>query len=312
MTYVFFDCECANCLNGEGKICSFGFVKTTKDLEIIKKKDILIDPDAPFLLGNAENGEGIKLAYPLFRFSWAHTFPSYYEEIRRVLKNDEETIAFGFAIKQDVSYLLYTFQRYQLEVISFRFFDVQLLEQRIHNRNNPSSLDHLIQEYKLPEFTYHRSDDDAYMTMEVLKGIMNETGKSIEELIQICPEAMSDVYTYRKELEEKKRQKELKRKTREKINLFYESLNRVSYNVNCYSNYFYQKNIYFEYYLLVENLDSIYQKAKKIKRSGGNFIRNPNFADYIVVKQKTDSLKKLASKPGSILIEYRELIKKIK
>ena len=69
MNYVFFDIECANCIHGEGKICSFGFVKTDENFNVIQEHDLLRNPDAPFLLGNAKTGKGITLAYPLDRKS---------------------------------------------------------------------------------------------------------------------------------------------------------------------------------------------------------------------------------------------------
>ena len=42
MDYLFFDTECANCLHGEGKICSFGYVRTDENFHVLKKKDIHI------------------------------------------------------------------------------------------------------------------------------------------------------------------------------------------------------------------------------------------------------------------------------
>lgn len=312
MTYVFFDCECANCLNGEGKICSLGYVKTTPELEILRKKDILIDPDAEFLLGNAKSGKGIHLAYPLFRFKWAHTFPAYYDEIKRLFTNDQDTIAFGFAVKQDISYLLYTCKRYNLRTFDFRFFDIQLLEQRIHNKENPSSLDHLIKEYGLEELTYHRSDDDAFMTMEVLKGIVAETGKTILELIQEHQEAMCDVSAYQKELEERKRQKEEKRKLAEKVNGLYAYLDTVRYTLSEHNSYFYQKKIFFEYFLLIERFDEIKKISTKLKKGGALITRNPTEADIVIVKKKASMPRTLPVKENARIMEYTELKKKRK
>lgn len=43
MNFLFFDIECAVC-NQEKRICSFGYVLTDCNLNIIKKEDILINP----------------------------------------------------------------------------------------------------------------------------------------------------------------------------------------------------------------------------------------------------------------------------
>ena len=36
-TYLFFDCECANCFDGIGKICSLGYVLADDELNIIEE-----------------------------------------------------------------------------------------------------------------------------------------------------------------------------------------------------------------------------------------------------------------------------------
>ena len=56
MNYLFFDIECANCDGGNGKICSFGYVLTDTDFNVLEYKDLLIDPKAKFKL----NGYGKK------------------------------------------------------------------------------------------------------------------------------------------------------------------------------------------------------------------------------------------------------------
>ena len=50
MEYLFFDIECANCDGGNGKICSFGYVLADSRLDVMEKRDIVINPKAPFKL----------------------------------------------------------------------------------------------------------------------------------------------------------------------------------------------------------------------------------------------------------------------
>ena len=33
MKYLFFDIECANCFDGKGKICEFGYIQTDENFE---------------------------------------------------------------------------------------------------------------------------------------------------------------------------------------------------------------------------------------------------------------------------------------
>ena len=39
-TFLFFDCECANCFDGIGKICSLGYVLADDELNVIESSII--------------------------------------------------------------------------------------------------------------------------------------------------------------------------------------------------------------------------------------------------------------------------------
>lgn len=312
MNYVFFDCECANCLRGEGKICSLGYVKTDENLNIVKKKDILVNPDAPFLLGNAKNGEGIRLAYPLFRFKWAHTFPSYYEEIKKLFTKDEETIAFGFAVHQDVRYLAYTCKRYNLPFFSFKFYDIQKLEQLVHSRKNPSALDTLIETYHLKPFTYHRSDDDALMTLEVLKGILDEKKMTIQQLLEKYPEPLCDTETFTKRLEEKQKQQLKKEAYRNRVVKFYDDMDHVLPNKEMQDTFFTDKTFFFESQLFKGGFNKMYHLATPLRKKGGKITTHPQEADYIVVYSTSKVSNTLKRKEGSHYLNLHTLEKKIK
>lgn len=281
MNYVFFDVECANCLHGEGKICSFGYVKTDADFRIIRKKDILIDPDAKFLLGNVKSGKGIHLAYPLFRFRQAHTFPKYYQEIGSLLSNPENLV-FGFAVFQDVSYLAYTCQRYKLPFLNYRFFDVQKMEKEIHQSRNPNGLDTLVATYHLKNFTYHRSDDDAHMTMEVYQALLKETGLTVKESLSHYAACLNDAKQLIDTLEEHKKMKARAQEKKKKISEFFESLSRFRSEAGCYDADFWEKKIYFEPPVYDNALPYLKKHAKDILHKGGKIIRNPMEADYVV------------------------------
>ncbi|MFA6586702.1 MAG: 3'-5' exonuclease [Bacilli bacterium] len=282
MNYVFFDIECANCLHGEGKICSFGYVKTDENFQVLKKKDILVDPAAPFLLGNAKTGNGIRLAYPLFRFKWAHTFPFYYQEIKTLLE-DKDSLAFGFAVKQDVSYLLFSARRYQLNPIRFRFYDIQLFEKELHKRKNPSGLDTLIEFYHQDKFTYHRSDDDALMTMEVFKSLLKENSFTARDVLQKYPDGLSDTQSLLTDLENRKAKKRKKEDIKKKEDSLFLFFSKEEAPLQSADLSLYKKKIFITKDILIENLSTLLAGKNKIRKKGARIVRSPEEADILVL-----------------------------
>lgn len=282
MNYLFFDVECANCLNGEGKICSFGYVLTDDNFNVIKKKDILIDPAAKFLLGNAKSGEGISLAYPLFKFRNSHTFPHYYKEIKSLL-TDTNNFCVGFAVTQDVSYISYSCKRYQLPIIEFNFFDVQKFEKIINSRNCPSGLDSLIRSYNLNELTYHRSDDDALMTMEVYKNLIKEKNISIEEIKNKFSSCFDTTSHFLKDKEKRRKQKLVQKLHHQKMYDFFYGEHK-KFDINLYNPVISNKTFYIEAKIIADDIDYFYNNKNLIYSKGLCFTRNVEQADYIIVK----------------------------
>lgn len=267
MKYLFFDIECANCLKGEGKICSFGYVLTDEKFQILKKRDILIDPKAPFLLGSSRTGEGIKLAYPLFRFSWAHTFPFYYSEIKRLL-TDKDTLPIGFATDQDINFLLYTFNRYDLPILHFSYLDVQKIDKYLSRSSQARGLDTLIESYDLEKHIYHRSDEDALMTMEILVKILNSYNYDLNTLLKEYPSALSTVKDYAKLKETREKIRARNAMIKSKVQEFYTAANNMNFNLNTYNKRLYKKTVFIklsvffsEYQLFEENKELLKNKG---------------------------------------------------
>lgn len=44
MKYLFFDVECSNCFNGEGKLCEFGYVITDENFCVLRKDVLPMSP----------------------------------------------------------------------------------------------------------------------------------------------------------------------------------------------------------------------------------------------------------------------------
>ena len=189
MNYIFYDTECANCQNGQAKICSFGYVVTNEDFEILEKEDIIINPRAPFMLTGRGNRPYIKLAYDRAQFRSAPDFLKVYERIKNLLSG-ENCLIFGYAADNDAGYLRSEFERYALPPVDFTYYDLQKLLHFVlpkddeKNRSQISLASAVALFEEAPDQEIHKSDEDAYMTMQVLRGICALTGCSPVRLLE--------------------------------------------------------------------------------------------------------------------------------
>ncbi|MCL2234673.1 MAG: exonuclease domain-containing protein [Firmicutes bacterium] len=177
MNYFFFDIECC-----DGRhICTFGYVLTDENFNIIKKKDIIINPRRPFCTGK------VKLAYKIDIFKRAQEFPQFYDEIFSLLTKKDQMII-GHSISDDFNYLRRACERYKLELPNFEFFDSQILF--AHLTNEPNSRKKLKEITELLEITHelrsHKSDDDADMVKEIVQKLCLNQKKTTKELFGEC------------------------------------------------------------------------------------------------------------------------------
>ena len=310
MNYLFFDTECANCLHGEGKICSVGYVRTDESFNVLKKKDILVDPDAPFLLGNAKNGEGIQLGYPLSRFRYAHTFPHYYNEIRKAF-TAPDTLCFGFCIHQDIGFLDFTCTRYGLPFFSFEYVDIQKLDKAIYQCKDYRGLDSLIEGFGLAKFTYHRSDDDALMSMEVLAKLLQENRLSLQDAIERFPMIHGESQSLAEGIREKRRIKELKRKSYENSKFLFKG--KITPSLSYYNPFLWNKSIFVKPTCLYAHLDFFLKNRDRFLIRGVRFVENADQANVIVYEpRESKSMGRLKElNPKGILITFPHFLKKL-
>lgn len=187
MNYVFFDIECANCFQGRGKICSFGYVITNERFKILEKKDIVINPHSKFHLAGHGNHPGIVLAYDEKKFKASPIFPVYYDRIRALLQ-DKNNLVFGFSVMSDANYIKSECERYNKEIFDYNFIDVQRIYTDMHELPNTPSLIKCASEYGVKQKQdIHKSDDDALFTMRVMKGMCEACSLSPKELIEKYP-----------------------------------------------------------------------------------------------------------------------------
>lgn len=174
MNYLFFDLESANSHDFNGNIYSSGYTLTSTDLKKdYKQEDILINPVPSrwdwYVVKNM-------LAYPKQQIRESKRFFEHYDVIKSLLENN---IVFGFAILNDIKYLVNDCKRYGLEYLQFKYIDVKDMISTLENRKSSG----LGAEYL--NFTCnlangaHRSDIDAFYTKEIVKALLKKHGEDV-------------------------------------------------------------------------------------------------------------------------------------
>ena len=311
MNYLFFDIECANCLHGEGKICSFGYVKTDENFNILRKKDILINPNAPFILNDTITHKGIRLAYPYYRFKQSHLFPTYYWEIKKLLE-DKNNIVMGFATEQDVSFLISTCKRYNLNLLNFDYYDVQIMDKIVNNKSDVMSLEHVVEQNNLNVLTFHRSDDDALMTMEVYQLLVKNSGLDSISFLNQLKNTKGNSISFLKILEDRKAKKQIKINHRIAKDKFFSELENISANLEKYDKYFWNNTFCVDHTLFTISIDELKDVFTKVKEKGGFITSNHLEADIIVTLDKNKIPNYLVEdKDTKEIISYDDLKKLI-
>lgn len=202
MKYLFFDCECANCYHHEGKICSFGYVVSDENFKVLEQADIVINPDAPFdphVLGVGERS--INLAYTPLRFAHAPKFDAVFAKISGLL-GDPDTQVFGYAIENDLGFLLSECRRYSLTLPEFAYFDIQDYARLEGKWERSPSLEDALKSLQVPYDAYaeHQSDDDAAMSMLLLKGLLSADSLSMAAAQKAYPQCAGRLSLFQKQL----------------------------------------------------------------------------------------------------------------
>ena len=182
MRYVFFDIECACVYKNIAKICVFGYCEADEQFNILKKEDILINPNGKFHLTD-HDGDGIVLPYDYASFSSLPTFPHFYPRIKELLEG-EDVMVVGHATINDVKYLNLETRRYKLQPLTFSYADTQILYMgmtEIFDRQ--VGLETLMKELNI-EYTPHRAADDAYATLRIAQEMCRKEGMTFTELLK--------------------------------------------------------------------------------------------------------------------------------
>lgn len=296
MKYLFFDIECSNCFNGVGKMCEFGYVITDEKFNIISRHDIPMNPgrgDTKFDNKIRERDPDFGWAYEVDYYISCPEFPEYYERLRRMFEA-EDTMVFGYAVDNDIRYLDAALKRYKKPSFKYDAYDIQIMMRYYsEKRQKFTSLDNAFKSmYGNNEYLKlraHLSQDDAYMTMMVLKGMCESLEVTLQELLTLCPNSKykTDEYLnqyYQKRKERKKHPELYQKRTHRKRSegqvlwgeLYKEHLPLLE-DINSIGKFITVSGV------MKEHLEEFKQLVQLIKDKGYVAYDKINGSDYLIV-----------------------------
>lgn len=181
MNYLYFDIECCDGRN----ICSFGYVLVDNMFNLIKKKDIIINPEAKFKLGRKDFDPEIDLAYSYKDFKCHKNFACHYDKIKAIL-TQKDIVILGHSVNNDILFLDIACERYKLPKINILAYDTQAIASKYDNNSKNMSLENIATklEIDLNKLSLHKSCDDAYLTMLIIEKICKKCDLNIDELLK--------------------------------------------------------------------------------------------------------------------------------
>lgn len=176
--YLFFDIESS--IGSNGHICEFGYVVTDEKLNIIEKRNILMNPKGEFSWRVLRK----ILRYSKYVYEMQKSLPSYYEHIKDLFNNSD--MVFGFATANDAKYLNEDCNRFNLKYINYKFYDIQKILWEFDKGRYERGLDNALKCYHIDKIGIsHDALDDAINSMNILKYIVEALDLSVEDLLSL-------------------------------------------------------------------------------------------------------------------------------
>lgn len=190
MKYLIFDCEFANCYEGKEKICEFGYVVVDEKFNIIYKGNIIINPNIDRKSWDKYALKNI-LTRTVEEYESKLTFPAYYKKIAALVNNSDYIL--GHSIDCDVHAVNCELERYKLPCLDFKFYDIKEMYKVYVNSNKNVSVQNMLRELQIvSNEKEHDAGADALNTMLELSVILKNVGFSLEEMIEMCPQAKDE------------------------------------------------------------------------------------------------------------------------
>lgn len=181
MQYLFFDIECANCFDGTGKICEFGYVLTDDRLNTLSHGIFLIHPNAEF----QDYVIWKIISYKVEDYLRAPQYPEVYHAHIGSLLGLPDTVYVGHGVRDDVKYLNDEAKRYSLPSFSRTAVDSCMIHKKFYRLPKNKGLEAIVKELALGDpKKLHNSEYDAQMTLAYVRVMCQESGLSFAELIE--------------------------------------------------------------------------------------------------------------------------------
>lgn len=180
MKYLAFDIEAANGYQ-LSSICSVGVVIADEQFNVISRENIWINPKTKYNLNGTREKVGIDLGLDKALLDASPDFKQVYGKIKSLL-TDSQYVVFGHAVDADVRMLNKACERYRLPSIDFEFICSQLLYKMYKGDKEVKGLGKIANDLGIT-FHQHNSEEDAYVTMLTLKYLVNDSGLSVEQLL---------------------------------------------------------------------------------------------------------------------------------
>ncbi len=191
---LFFDIECSNCYEGEGKVCEFGAVLTDENFNIIRQYDIPMSPGkgrgCRFDMGIYKRDPNFDWAYDFDYYFSCDEFPEFYKTIANLVE-DKNTIVFGYAVDNDIRYLGSSIKRYGLNQLTYTTYDVKEMikkytKAKMQVGGLKGAFENFCGKQSMVNLVPHLSRDDAKMTVMIVKKLCENLEISATELVELC------------------------------------------------------------------------------------------------------------------------------
>ena len=181
MKYLAFDIEAANGYK-LSSICSIGIVIADEQFNIISRQNIWINPKTKYNLNGTRKNVGIDLHLDKKLLDSSPDFSQVYDKIKSLL-TDKSYVVLGHAVDSDVRMLNAACKRYNLPSLNFNFICSQLLYKLYKGEKEVKALSKIANVIGVT-FEEHNSEEDALMSMLTLKYIVEDSGLTVEQLLE--------------------------------------------------------------------------------------------------------------------------------
>lgn len=180
MKYLAFDIEAANGYKPYS-ICSIGIVLADENFKVLERTNIWINPKTSYNLNGTRKNVGIDLHLDKALLNASPDFSQVYQRVKSLL-TDSECLVVGHAVDSDVRMLNAACKRYRLPSIDYRFICSQLLYKLYKGEKDVKALSKIAADLNIT-YHEHNSEDDAWMSLMTLKYLVEDSGLSVQQLV---------------------------------------------------------------------------------------------------------------------------------